>query len=226
MITTTLSGIVSDATMYLRFVPAVIAIIIIVWNSVRTVGSFINPKEVFERYVEFFYDANARRLVKPGEPEKKRILWGQFSIYFVSPLLFGISLALIKPITRDLTETLLVVISLIDAVLFSVYGVFPSVLEKLRAEMGDAEKGREKHVITHIIKTIEETGNILNFEIMVSVMLIALCLIAELCAGIAKQYVWAHVLGSVIIYSLTLMLFFNLLIVLKRYSRVIENLMK
>lgn len=217
---------VTTVTPYLKYIPAIIGIGIIAWNSIRSVGSFVNPKEVFMRYVVFFYDANAHRLVEAGKPKKRKILWGQFLIYFVSPLLFGFSLALTWPINKELIETLLVVVSLIDATLFSVYGIFPPVLDKIHEQEDTTHKERKTAEIEHKLETIRKTGDILNFEILISVVLIAFCFAAMICAEVARQKAWVLIMGSVIIYGLALMLFFNLLIVLKRYARFIEELIK
>ena len=161
-----------------------------------------------------------------GKPKKRKILWGQLLIYFMSPLLFGCSLALTWPINKELIETLLVVVSLIDATLFSVYGIFPPILDKIHEKEDTTHKQRKTAEIEHKLETIRKTGDILNFEILISVLLIAFCFAAMICAEVARQNEWLLILGSVIIYGLALMLFFNLLIVLKRYTRFIEELIK
>ena len=196
------------------FVTLVISLVIFALNSVSHDNSLMNPVELCKKYFMLFQNDDAEQWKDDKGKSTRRIIWLPILYYCVTPFLLGLSLGLTKVLDSDIVETLLVVLSLITAMLFAVYTSILSLQDRIIS----SEKPNDK-----IVKLVSQTSDLLNFEILMTVFLVVLCLVCLIGYDPLHKIPVMMCALSVIIYSLLLMLFFNLLIVLKRFSRIVEK---
>lgn len=132
-------------------------------------------------------------------------------IAFVIPATLAVALVMIRRLDDSVINILTIIISILTGMFFT---LLTMVLDmKKKADTDSEIPAREAKVTGKLLKEVYYS---LMFEILISIIILILCFI-EL---FAKQY---SVVSSGIIYYLTLVLIFNLLIVLKRVFVVIKN---
>lgn len=135
-------------------------------------------------------------------------------IYSLVPFLMGYATATIKVIDADTINLIAVIMSILTAMFFKFLAMIIDMKGKLKdnADYFSVEAENSK-------KALIETYYTVMFEILISIVLLVICLFS----GIIQKF---EIVCSIMIYALTYLLLFNLLMIIKRIFRVIDVEMK
>lgn len=135
-------------------------------------------------------------------------------IYSLVPFLMGYASAIIKVIDTNTINLITVIISILTAMFFTLLAMIIDMKGKLKnnADYFSVEAKISK-------KALIETYYTVMFEILISIVLLVLCFFS----CFTQKFGFIR---SFVIYSLTYLLIFNLLMVIKRIFRVIDVEMK
>lgn len=131
-------------------------------------------------------------------------------IVFIVPVLLAISTTMIKKIDSDILNNIMVVVSIIMSMLFTV-------LALIKDNKTEPKNNTQFEVAT-IEEVKEETISIIHYLVLLNILIILLSFIFPVIPETNKK---TYFIGSVIFYSLLYHDFFNILIVVKRYSKLI-----
>ncbi len=130
--------------------------------------------------------------------------------YFIVPMLLGASAAYVKEIDKDVIDIITVIVSILTAMFFTLLTIVIDMKSKIRAN--------PKYYSTEAKiskRALVETYYAIMFEVLVSVVLLILCFL-NIFTNIFSF------IQSFLIYGLLFLLVVNLLMIIKRISRVID----
>lgn len=146
---------------------------------------------------------------KDGKLSKVAII-----IYYIVPFIIACALALVRVIDNDVINVITVIISILTAMLFTVLTLILDLKAKVNGN--PQYNANDAKLIKNVLR---ETYYSIMFELFISVILLIFCFVDLF----SKSF---SVIESIILYYMTLVVFVNLLIILKSIFKVIENEMK
>ncbi len=144
---------------------------------------FVNVTGIIEEYYKFL--------------KKSKII----VLFTIFPLFLGTSIGLKKPLNGELINNLMIIVPLLMSVFFSYFTYYS---DYKYSEITDQKEYSIKKENT------EQCQTIINYNILMGVIILILCLI-----NITK-YITIHQLISIAVYSLFIQVLLNLLIIIKR----------
>lgn len=145
---------------------------------------------------------------------KGKILIVPVIIYSLVPFLMGYATTLVKVIDSDTINMVTVIISILTTALFTLLSM---IIDMNRKTKKDTDRSSSEAKVLR--EALIETYYTVMFEILIGVMLLILCFLSCFTQEFGNVYSFA-------IYSLTYLLIINLLMILKRISKVINFDMK
>ena len=185
-----------DQKDHLMLVVSIFILVVMVKNP------YINCKKIITKHMECLKNDK-------GKFDKISIL-----IFFVLPLIMSCILAHQCNIDQDIIDVLTVIISILTSMFFTVLTL---ILDMRKGVIRDKEYDASS--ANAIAKILKETYYTIMFEIFISILILIMCLV----------YSFGKIYGAInsgIIYYLSLLLIFNLFIVLKRIFLVIDEEME
>ena len=122
-------------------------------------------------------------------------------LFIIFPLFLGISIGLKRPLNGELINNLMIIVPLLMSVFFSYFTYYS---DYKYSEITDQKEYSIKKENT------EQCQTIINYNILMSIIVLILCLI-----NITKFKI-VHYLHSIVVYSLFIQVLLNLLIIIKR----------
>lgn len=171
----------------------VLSFVLFCFFSYKKTNRFINVGDIFKVYFRIF-NRNYPQIIS----------------IFILPLFFSFGFSAFYTASISFYENILVVVSIIDAILFGVISVLLGI--NLRNKNDNVQK-RAKEVIN-------ETISIITFSVLVSITIMMETLIAIAVYGIKITAVSMFFTG--ITFYLFVVLIINLMIVVKRMSKLIN----
>lgn len=166
---------------------------------------YFNFSEIIKNYFEIFKDQNG----------KISILAIYLAIVF--PLWIALFLKDFFPEEKADYETELLIVTILTALFFSIFGIIFSLKDKLKDSNYMAGKSASEKVTLN--KLVDSVLYINMFEIVISIFILILCFIS----GLIEQKIERL---NIIIYYLLFVLLTNMLILLKRLHVTLKEIMK
>lgn len=180
-----------------------IAIILIVIISKFGVGlDYISVTDIIKNHLKCFKNKKGKILLIP------------IINYIAVPFLMGAATTKIKQIDDASINIITIIISILTAMLFTLLTMIIDMKAKIKE---NPEYYSMEAAVSS--KALLETYYTVMFEILISIVLLVLCFFN----CFSKEF---GIIQSFLIYSLTYMLIINLLMIIKRIFRVIDNDMK
>ena len=167
------------------------AIIIMVIYTLRTETNFLNIKKVFSDYHKIFKNARKHLL----------IFWGV-------PVLPALALIQIAPLDANISETLLVFLSILIAAFFSMLSI-------LVTQQGHANTSNQFKSV------LKESASIALVEIILCILALIITL-SSLIIGTNFHH-WIKIVLSFFDYYVIFVMLLNILILIKRTKALIDN---
>lgn len=180
----------------------VLVIIIPLISKFATGIKYISVIDIVKNHLKCFTNKDGKYLVVP------------MVNYVVLPFLMGAATVQIKMIDADTIEIITVIVSIMTAMLFTMLTMIIDMKGKIK--QNPLYYSQEATVSE---KSLLETYYTVMFEILISIVLLVLCLFSKF----TDAFGW---IKSFLIYSFMYMLLINLLMIIKRIFRVIDNDMK
>ena len=168
---------------------------------------------IFKKTNNFF---NARQIVKDHFDAFNKSI-RQYIVFYVYPLLLSVGVTFIYDATDVLYDNLLIVLSIILSMLFSVLAIITNFSYKT---------DNENPVDKRIIKVVRESCNSILYSCLLCVFIILYCIILII---INDMPFYGGLLGKIlngIAYYIFVVLILNLLLVVKRISKIINAKIK
>ena len=144
----------------------------------------------------------------------KKIMIAPIINYFVVPFMLGASAAIIKSVDTEIINVITIIVSILTAMLFTLLAM----IIEMKSKINDNPKYfRTEAELSK--RSLIETYYTVMFEILISVVLLVLCLFNVFTRRFGT-------IQSFLLYSMTFLLIFNLLMIIKRIFRVIDADMK
>ena len=178
-------------------VVAIIPIIISIFSERR---SFFNIKSIIKDHLKMFENCKS-----------------QYLIFYGSPFILSVGLALIYDAQDDFYNNLSVIISIILSMLFAVLAILTSFDYSNSLNSNDNTANS-----SNIIKVVNETTNSIIFETIICVFLLIYGMIVVIVRGVMSlNLVINKILAGVSCFFFTVLIL-DLLVVIKRMSRIIK----
>ncbi len=178
-------------------VVAIIPIIISIFSERR---SFFNIKSIIKDHLKMFENCK-----------------NQYLIFYGSPFILSVGLALIYDAQDDFYNNLSVIISIILSMLFAVLAILTSFDYSNSLNSNDNTANS-----SNIIKVVNETTNSIIFETIICVFLLIYGMIVVIVRGVMPlNLVINKILTGVSCFFFTVLIL-DLLVVIKRMSRIIK----
>lgn len=178
-------------------VVAIIPIIISIFSERR---SFFNIKSIIKDHLKMFENRKS-----------------QYLIFYGSPFILSVGLALIYDAQDDFYNNLSVIISIILSMLFAVLAILTSLDYSNSLNSNDNTANS-----SNIIKVVNETTNSIIFETIICVFLLIYGMIVVIVRGVMPlNLVINKILTGVSCFFFTVLIL-DLLVVIKRMSRIIK----
>lgn len=197
-----MKGLMSSA--FFSYFMLALIVISIFFGVIFKVKHF-NFTEIIKNYFDVFKDEN----------EKTNIL----AIYLalVLPLWIALYVVSFSPDeTRDYNTELLIV-TILTALFFSVFGIIFSMKDKLKDSNFMSEKSASKKI--RLNKLVDSVLYINLFEIVISVFILIFCFLSNLIDKV-------HIIFNIIIYYMLFVLLINMFILLKRLYVTLKEIIK
>lgn len=177
-----------------------ITIFLIFFISKFKVGlNYISVTDIIKNHVKCFRSKSGKILIVP------------IINYVVLPFFMGAATMRIKLLDDNAINIITVIISILTAMLFTLLTMVIDMKGKIR---NNTEYYSKEAQVSE--KSLLETYYTIMYEILVSIILLVLCFVANFTNRFDS-------LKSFLIYSLTYMLIINLMMVVKRVFRVIDT---
>ncbi len=163
-----------------------------------------NFGEIFKNYFDIFRDLNGKINI--------------FAVYFavIFPLWLALYINDFLPENEVDFETELLIVTILTALFFSMFGIIFSLKDKLKSDNNQKMKSATEKV--RLNKLVDSIFYINMFEITISVLILILCFVNDLLKG--------ERILSVLIYYLLFTLLINMFIELKRIHVTMKEIMK
>ena len=185
-------------TKIIGFFLVFISLTVIICSLLRKNDSFFNVREVIKKHLGIFTDCK-----------------GQYVIFYVMPLFFAIGLSLIYEADINFYENISVIISILLSMLLAILSILAT---KDYILSGD-DKRNER-----IIKVVKETINAILFVGLLCILVLTTGLVMIVILSITCLPIFdiiKHIIVS-IIYYLFVVILLNVLLIIKRISKIIE----
>lgn len=165
-------------------------------------SNFLDVRGVFKMHLKLF----------SGSPL-------QFGALFIAPLLLSIAIASEKVLSKDIINNLNIVLSIFMSMFFAMLSILPS--------LSDKDVSEENNDITSIKLVnkynalLKETFNAILFESIVAVVVLAISF--SLLFRDNFNHSWQLILVSGIVYYLSLVVVFNIFVIIKRIKVLFEE---
>ena len=176
-----------------------LVIIIPLVSKFATGIKYISVVDIIKNHLKCFTNKDGKYLLVP------------IVNYVVLPFLMGAATVQIKMIDASTIEIITVIVSILTAMLFTMLTMVIDMKGKIR--QNHLYYSMEAKVSE---KSLLETYYTVMFEILISIVLLILCLFSNF----TDEFGW---IKSFLIYSFMYMLLINLLMIIKRIFRVIDN---
>ena len=190
------------------YILIIIAIIPILFSFHNEHRSFFNIKTVIKDHLKIFKDCKS-----------------QYFIFYGSPLLLSVGLALIYDAQDNFYDNLSVIISIILSMLFAVLAILSN-YDYSEKKDDDSETAEENHNRTttneKVLKIVNETTDSIMFETMICVFLLIYGMIVVIVRGVMPLNVIVNKILTGISCFLFTVLLLDLLIVVKRMTKIIK----
>lgn len=177
---------------------AILPIIISIFDEQR---SFFNIKSVIKEHLKMFENCKS-----------------QYLVFYGSPLILSIGLAIIYDAQDDFYNNLSVIISIILSMLFAVLAILTSF------DYSDQSNNNENDTSnsSNMIKVVNETTNSIIFETIVCVFLLIYGMVVVIVRGVMPlNPIVNKVLTGISCFLFTVLLL-DLLVVIKRMGKIIK----
>ena len=172
-----------------------IAIVILFFYCIRKNNNYINVKNILNKHCDIFRSKSTNRLLK-----------GQIIVFFGVPMLLSVATVLINPIDDDFLDLILLIVTILISMFFAMLSIIIAI--------SDNEKTKNK-------KLIKQTCDNINFENLVCILLLIICLIYNISPDLDISLIYFVI--DIVIYYLLYCLLLNMFVVIKRISSIINN---
>ncbi len=180
----------------------IITILILVIGKFGFGLDYISVNDIIKNHLKCFTNSKGKKMIIP------------IINYMIVPFLMGGATAVTKEIDNNAINIITIIISILTAMLFTMLTMVIDMQAKIKK---DPQYYRTEAEISQ--NSLRETYYTIMFEILISIILLVLCFFN----------CFTQIFGifqSILVYSLTYMLIINLLMIIKRIFRVIDNDMK
>ncbi len=161
----------------------------IIYSFTRKFGNYIDIRGVFIKHFSFFRDNKI-----------------QFLSIYIIPVIFSLYIGCNKIITRDILDTLVIILSILISMFFAVLSIICSI-----------ESKKDNKIYSQLLK---ETFISTVFEIIICIILLLISFAAIFFGRGFNNIVDFFV--SVIVYYLTFILILNIFVIIKRVEVLFE----
>lgn len=144
---------------------------------------FVNVTGIIQEYYKFL--------------KKSRII----GLFILFPLLLGASIGFMRPLNEGLINNLMIIVPLLMSIFFSYFAYYS---DYNYSQIFDQKEYSVKK------KNTEQCQTIINYNILMSIIVLILCLF-----NTSKLHI-VHQLISIVVYTLFIQVLLNLLIIIKR----------
>lgn len=183
------------------YILIIIAIIPVLFSFHNEHKSFFNIKTVIKEHLKIFKDCKS-----------------QYLIFYGSPLLLSVGLAFIYDAQDNFYDNLSVIISIILSMLFAVLAILTNY------DFSEKSDDDQNRTTTHekVLKIVNETTDSIMFETMICVFLLIYGMIVVIVRDVMPLNVIVNKILTGISCFLFTVLLLDLLIVVKRMTKIIK----
>lgn len=178
----------------------VISLLLIIFSIFKKENTFFNALQIVKDHFSLFNKS-----------------FRQILIFYIYPLLLAIGVTIVYDATDELFDNFLIILSIVISMLFSILAIITNF---------NYNNNIEKTTKDRIIQVVQESCNSILYSCLICVFLIIYCIIL-ICLNDMSFY--AGLFGKIlngIAYYLFVVLILNLLLVMKRISKIINTKIK
>lgn len=173
----------------LLLISSIIGVILLLYSFTRKIGNYVDVWNIINKHLSFFKNNKL-----------------QFISIYIIPIVFSLYIGNIQTITRDILDTLVIILSILISMFFAVLSILCSIESK--------NKSKEYNQL------LDETFTSTVFEIIICITLLLSSFVAIFIGKGINEII--NTIASDIIYYLTFILILNIFVIIKRIEIVFK----